>query len=159
MKKMLIIALTLAAVSDCLAQHKATIGLDIKGLAENGAAEISISYDINGKWSISGLTNIETFRKRKDPNDEYEIHESEFGILRAATAPDEHNLISVQYWVTETYEGAFVSIGCRLSSKGDIGYELDIGYNMHIWKGFSAFISYGTSNKISTGICWTIQVK
>lgn len=159
MKKMLIIFLAIIAGSECLARHKSAVGLDIKGLAETGAAEISISYDINGKWSVSGLTNIETFRKRKDSDDEYDIHESEFGTLSTATEPDEHSIISFQYWVNETYEGAFVSIGCRLSSKGDIGYQLDIGYSMHIWKGISAFISYGTSNKISTGICWTMHVK
>jgi len=160
MKKIMMTSIAVFLLgSGCLAQDKASVGMDIMPLINTGSINISGGYGFSRKWSASFSAGIALETAGRTRNKEYEEHLAELDILpHDRQRHDGSFSISLEYWPDGTYEGFFMGAGCRYAVGSPPECIIDIGYSMPVWKGLSSMLSYGTKG-FRLGFRWTIKTE
>lgn len=172
MKKTIFIILAVLNGMSSLAQDKVAIGLDMSSIFKSGRIRIMASHGFSTRWSASFSAELKGWYGAGEINQEYEDHLAEFNDM-----PYKHNdmeacyKMSLRYWLSETYRGMFLGIGCRCAKGEDPDCSIDLGYSIPVRKSIRLVLNYGTdliatarSGKavgqgLTIGLYWTIKTK
>ena len=145
------ISLTWLPSLACRNKEQSIIGFETGALIKRNELEILAGNAINKRWSLKGgcRFNLSSFMK----DNAYSEHLDDLGY-RQENGPEESDSIlstymAAEFWVSEAYKGAFISIGISVSRKDRLDFPVSLGYACPIWKGLGCRISY-TSEIIST---------
>lgn len=82
---------------------------------------------------IKGLHPVRT--------DEELIHENEFYPVRTVEDISSWSGFALHYWTYKSYEGSYITIGCKCIEETDADCWVGLGYQMTIAKGLSVSIA------------------
>lgn len=154
----------------CLAQDKVALGLEVSSLLYDSSICIAGGHGFSSKWSAEFSVQIKGGQGGTGKDKEYMDHLAEFHDVPYENEDTEaYCRMSVRYWLKETYERAFIGIGCRCSKAKKPDCTIDLGYCIPLRKSMRLAIHYGmdliaTSREgkasgqgIAIGIYWTIK--
>ncbi len=120
-------------------QHKrCMVGVETTALL-HGAAEINVSYRINGHWSATGGFSI-PYRNYLNERSILETeHDGEFASgYSIPQAEDIHcERMMFSYWAKETFLGPYISLGIQTGSHSGTDIINEAGFSCPVWKGLS----------------------
>lgn len=143
MKRMISILAAVLYGFTGLAENKTALGLDIMPSISDGYLYICGDHGFCKKWSAAFSAEINLRQGVKDRNQEYDDHLAEFGEeSNSITHSKESCILSVRYWVNDTYEGIYLGVGCRCSKDEKTDCNVDIGYSIPICRSIRLMLSY-----------------
>lgn len=144
MKRMLSILTAVLYGFTGLAQDKAALGLDILPSISDGYICICGGHGFSKRWSAAFSAEMDLIQHSKERDREYADHLAEFGET-PYTIINTKGLcrVSILYWFKETYEGAYLGIGCRCSKNEKPDCNFDLGYSIPILWNIRLMLSYG----------------
>lgn len=138
------------------------IGICMESINSQGFLKANVSHQISRHWSVDGcawlrMAELGTLSK------EEKAHEEEFMKEQQTSNSNEpqYGALFFKYWMTETYNGAYISAGARFSMKDRIDCIVEFGYIMKIYREISLLICYETclgseikqNSGIGLGLC------
>lgn len=142
------------------AQGKNSVGADIASAICSGAIRISFAHRIADRWTAGAETGIYLKGIEKSGNDEYTSHmqaleDNDSPEASGTSFRDDFIETSVLagFWPRGAFTGPKLTFGCTFKDRSGMDICAGGGYNIKIWKGLGADISY------SLGLRETIRTK
>lgn len=170
MKRICVIILSFIAAS-ASAQNMPFIGIDAGGTIRTGETAFSAGYGFHEHWSASWEIGVDLSEIMTVSDSEQKEHLGEFEESSEKASSFRRSVISAQYWIDRTFQGAYIKAGAMVGRNFKADCMIGIGYFIPVWKGIRASFEYETgildptredriSGKgITIGICWIIRTR